>query len=94
MESSLKMNHGIVSLVLFLLCSSVIEADVIVITQKNNYTVDVFADLPASFGIALPSIGLSGYVVIASPRNACESIQPPPENYKNYTGNWFVLIRR
>jgi len=70
-----------------------VKADIIVITQKLNYTVDVFADLPASFGGDLPHHGLRGYLVGANPQNACEPIEPPP-NLKNYSGHWFVLIRR
>lgn len=31
--------------------------------------------------------------VNASPHNACEPIEPPPK-LSNYTGKWFVLIRR
>lgn len=86
-------------LVFLFLCSSVTKADVIVITQKTNYTVDVFADLPASFGTTLPSFGLKGFVVMSSPANACSSIEPPPQIYKNNSENvggtkWFVLIRR
>ena len=72
---------------------SVVNADIIVFTQKFNYTVDVFADLPASFGGELPHHGLRGYLVGANPQNACDPIDPPP-TLKNYTGLWIVLIRR
>ena len=72
---------------------TLVDADVVVLTQKTNYTVDIFADLPASFGRILPSNGLKGYVVSASPKNACAPIDPPPK-VENYTGNWFVLIKR
>ena len=72
---------------------ALVEADVVVITQKSNYTVDIFSDLPASFGRILPSNGLRGYVVGANPKNACAPIEPPPK-LDNYTGNWFVVIKR
>jgi len=72
---------------------ALVEADVVVLTQKSNYTVNVFADEPASFGQIIPSEGLVGNLVGASPRNACSPIQPPP-TLSNYTGLWFVLIKR
>ena len=71
----------------------VVRADIVVITQKHNYSVDVFADLPASFGGFIPHHGLRGYLVAASPQNACSPIEPPPA-LKNYTGRWIALIRR
>lgn len=72
---------------------ALVQADVVVMTQKNNFTVDIFADLPASFGSILPQSGLRGLIVGANPRNACAPIEPPPV-LEDYTGRWFVLIRR
>ena len=70
-----------------------VEADIRVIAPNFNYTVDIFADIPASFGKVLPPNGLKGYAIRAKPQNACTPIEPPP-TYGNYTGHWFVLIRR
>lgn len=34
-----------------------------------------------------------GLLVYSEPPEACDTIQKPPE-FQNYTGKWFVLIRR
>lgn len=69
-----------------------VNGDVIVLDSKNH-TIDIFPDLPASFGVVLPAEGLRGYVVGSHPANACEPITPPPTG-PNITGDFFVLIRR
>jgi hypothetical protein len=32
--------------------------------------------------------------VMANPEEACSHIEPPPDTYPSYLGNWIVLIRR
>lgn len=70
----------------------VVSGDVIVLDSKNH-TIDIFPDLPASFGAVLPEEGLRGFVVGSNPPNACEPIIPPPVG-PNVTGPFFALIRR
>lgn len=71
----------------------VVYADVLVISSSSNFTVNMFPDLPASFGKVLPYDGIEGCAVVANPPHACEAIDPPPSNV-NCSEKWFVLIRR
>ena len=74
-------------------CVWVVGADVLVISQSSNFTINIFPDLPANFGQILPYEGIKGCVIAANPPHACEAIDPPPKN-SNCSDKWFVLIRR
>ncbi|XP_065560695.1 E3 ubiquitin-protein ligase RNF13-like isoform X2 [Artemia franciscana] len=76
-----------------LLHLTLVDADVIVVKEGSNASQEVYSDIPAHFGIALPDAGLKGYVLPAKPNNACSPIEPPPNN-TNPHGHWIVLIRR
>ncbi|XP_017268899.1 E3 ubiquitin-protein ligase RNF13 [Kryptolebias marmoratus] len=67
-----------------------VEADISAYSFDNK--TENFDDMPARFGYRLPSDGLKGFLISARPENACEPIKPPPRD--NYTGAFFVLIKR
>ncbi|XP_033637583.1 E3 ubiquitin-protein ligase RNF13-like isoform X1 [Asterias rubens] len=68
-------------------------ADVVAITLKDETF--IFPSIPSTFGARLPINGLEGMLVVASPIDACQPIQHPPEpkNASDYV-NYFALIRR
>ena len=71
------------------------SADVIVELRKSLRPFRIFEDKPARFGDALPSNGLVGLVVAASPLKACSPIQPPPKSEKLPSEFvWIALIER
>uniref|UniRef100_T1JIK4 RING-type E3 ubiquitin transferase n=1 Tax=Strigamia maritima TaxID=126957 RepID=T1JIK4_STRMM len=71
---------------------TIVQADVIVRSEVENTTVDVFYDVPAAFG---PDVGyMVGYVVYANPPDGCKTLDPPPNITIHSNASWFVLIRR
>ncbi|MGH0149320.1 UNVERIFIED_CONTAM: hypothetical protein FKN15_023875 [Acipenser sinensis] len=68
-----------------------VDADIAAYSSDNK--TQTFDDLPARFGYRLPSEGLKGFLVVAVPENACETIDPPPLK-DNSTGTFIVLIKR
>eukprot|EP00873_Tetraselmis_striata_P010111 jgi/Tetstr1/430375/TSEL_020187.t1 len=46
-----------------------------VVIQTGNFTLDPFADLPADFGPRIPPEGISGWLVVADPEDACKPLK-------------------
>ncbi|XP_064615097.1 E3 ubiquitin-protein ligase RNF13-like isoform X2 [Liolophura sinensis] len=71
---------------------TLVTADVRLNSPRNE-TLEIFYDLPAKFGPRLSDDGITGYLVVAKPRNACLPIQPPPSN-KSGQIKWIAIIER
>uniref|UniRef100_A0A7S1X741 RING-type E3 ubiquitin transferase n=1 Tax=Tetraselmis chuii TaxID=63592 RepID=A0A7S1X741_9CHLO len=46
-----------------------------VVIQTGNFTLDPFADMPSDFGPRLPPEGISGFLVVADPEDACQPLR-------------------
>lgn len=72
-----------------------IHCDVIIEFAKNHSVLRIIEDDAARFGANLPTKGLLGRVVPASPIYACTAIEPPPTNVSLPTGHgWISIIKR
>jgi len=81
-------------LYLVLLQTVVIQADVLVVSQRTNLTVRVIDDIPAVFSAVIPTEGITGLLVYSEPANACRPIRPPPFAGDGRNPKWIVLIRK
>ncbi len=79
--------------VMAVLMPSYAFADVVAVTLKNETF--TFPSMPANFGTRLPIHGLEGMLVVASPIEACQPIQRPPQpkNTSEFI-SYFALIKR
>ncbi|XP_026510852.1 E3 ubiquitin-protein ligase RNF167-like [Terrapene carolina triunguis] len=59
---------------------------------NRNSTSQDFSALPALFGPPLPGKGLTGYLIEATPANACHPIESPPVP-RNSSAAFIVLLR-
>lgn len=74
---------------------ALVGADVLVYSLDYHEEPEMeLKDVAARFGESVPVEGLKGLVVMANPEEACSRIEPPPDTYSSYLGNWIVLIRR
>jgi len=72
-----------------------IHCDVIIEFAKNHSVLRIIEDDAARFGANLPTKGLVGRVVPASPIYACTDIEPPPTNMSLPPGHgWISIIKR
>ncbi|CAF0878208.1 unnamed protein product [Rotaria sp. Silwood1] len=82
-------------LILSYFLSSIIQVaftDVYVYNDANK-VIDDYDDQSANFGPSVPSNGLTGYVTLTNPRNACSKVAPPP-NIPTPKYRWIALIPR
>lgn len=63
-------------------------ADVVIVSPSNR-TQEIFDNAELAFG-AVPDLGMSGKIVLASPEDACTDIQKVPDSKEN----WFLLAKR
>ncbi|CAF0723296.1 unnamed protein product [Rotaria sordida] len=67
-------------------------SDVFVYNAVNK-AVEDYDDQPANFGPSFPSNGITGYVILTNPKNACTKVAPPP-NIPTSKYRWIALIPR
>lgn len=77
-----------------LLILQIVKADLQVYLRNEIRPVLDFPDMTAAFGENIPPKGMSAFLVLASPEDACSPIEPPPHNVTNFTKHWAVLIKR
>ncbi|CAF3319142.1 unnamed protein product [Rotaria socialis] len=61
--------------------------------NDGNKLVEDYDDQPAGFGPAFTSSGITGYVTLTNPRNACTKVAPVP-NFPISKYRWIALIPR
>ncbi|CAG0922716.1 unnamed protein product [Notodromas monacha] len=73
-----------------------VYGDVVILSRVDNRTSDVFPDLPATFGRAIPDEGIWGEHIFAVPADACHAIQPAPiEDFDlKSRKNWIAVIKK
>lgn len=75
---------------IFLLQSAVVDGTIYAYPASvQNKTNLMFHDQQADFGSNIPAIGMFGYLVLASPINACTPVIAAP---KNRTVSYFLLV--
>jgi len=56
--------------------------------------VAVFFDVELALGGPIPSTGIKANVAVANPENACEAVDPPPQDFGSNSTKWFILSKR
>ncbi|XP_041482657.1 E3 ubiquitin-protein ligase RNF13-like isoform X2 [Lytechinus variegatus] len=88
----MKMELGQVAVTLLVLCAEIINTSADVIATSPHNDTQRFQSVTAAFG-SNPD-GRMGWLVVANPSEACQSIDNPPVHLRNTSEMYFALIKR